>query len=99
MQADDVSVRSSFIFVFAVTIVYTALGRAFQFGPEVRFAASDEDRAHMVQFLRKVPRLVREGLVRPPAVRLWEGGLPRVPEGLRYMREGRVSAEKIVYRV
>ena len=53
----------------------------------------------MVQFLKKVPGLVKEGLVKPLPVKLWEGGLSAVPDGLQYMREGKVSAEKIVYRV
>lgn len=53
----------------------------------------------MAAFLRKLPGLVRERKIVPNRVRLWEGGLGAVPEGLQFMREGKVSAEKIVYRV
>lgn len=53
----------------------------------------------MAQFLLKVPKLVQDGAVKPLQIKLWEGGLAAVPDGLQYMREGKVSAEKIVYRV
>ena len=60
---------------------------------------SEEDRAHMAAFLKKVPQLVKEGSVKPLPIKLWEGGLEAIPDGLQYMREGKVSAEKIVYKV
>ena len=53
----------------------------------------------MVQFLKKLPALVKEAKIKPLPIKLWEGGLAAVPDGLQYMREGKVSAEKIVYRV
>lgn len=46
-----------------------------------------------------MPQLVKDGVVKPPAIKLWEGGLEAIPDGLQYMREGKVSAEKNVYRV
>ncbi|KAI0780462.1 GroES-like protein [Trametes elegans] len=81
------------------TLLYTALGVEFPFGPTRHYPAAPADRAHMVQFLRKVPQLVRDRAVRPPAIRHWQGGLGGVPGGLQYMREGKVSAEKIVHRI
>ncbi len=53
----------------------------------------------MVAFLKKLPQLVLDGAVKPIPIKLWDGGLEAVPSGLQYMREGKVSAEKIVYRV
>lgn len=58
-----------------------------------------EDRAHMAGFLKKAPTLVREKKIHPNKTKLWDGGLRAVPDGLQYMREGKVSAEKIVYRL
>ena len=63
------------------------------------FGVSEEDRAHMVAFLKKVPQIVKDGAVKPLPIKLWEGGLDAIPDGLQYMREGKVSAQKIVYRV
>ncbi|KAI0780488.1 GroES-like protein [Trametes elegans] len=80
-------------------LVYWALGRAFSFGPGHDHPVKPEDRAHMVQFLKKLPAFVKEAKIRPLPVKLWEGGLEAVSAGLQYMREGKVSAEKIVYRV
>ena len=58
-----------------------------------------EDRAKLVEFLKKVPGLVKEGKIKPLPIKFWEGGLDSIPAGLQYMREGKVSAEKIVYRI
>ncbi|KAI0823565.1 GroES-like protein [Trametes gibbosa] len=81
------------------TLIYTALGRAFSFGAGAYFAVSTEDRDHMVEFLKKLPQLVQDHAVKPPKVKLWDGGLAAITDGLQYMREGKISAEKIVYRI
>ncbi|OCH84775.1 GroES-like protein [Obba rivulosa] len=80
------------------TLIYTSLGRAFDLRGS-HYPVSPEDRAHMAAFLRKVPALVKEGKIRPNRIKLWRGGLTAIPDGLQHMREGKVSAEKIVYRV
>ena len=59
----------------------------------------EADVTHMAAFLAKLPQLVKDDLVKPLPIKLWEGGFAAVPDGLQYMREGKVSAEKIVYRV
>lgn len=79
------------------TLIYTALGREFTAGK--LFPASAEDREHMSQFLQKVPGLVSAGLLKPNPVKLLEGGLDGVNAGLDYMREGKHSGEKLVYRI
>ncbi len=61
--------------------------------------AAPQDRAFMVAFLKKLPQLVRDGAVKPLPTKLWEGGFDGIHAGLQYMREGKVSAEKIVYRL
>lgn len=81
------------------TLIYTSLGRAFDFGPSTHFPVFPEDRKQIVEFLKKVPQLIKNGAIKTPAIKLWEGGLAAIPDGLQYMREGKVSAEKIVYRV
>ncbi|KAI0807655.1 GroES-like protein [Fomes fomentarius] len=81
------------------TLIYTALGRAFDFLGGSHYPVSEEDRTHMAQFLLKVPKLVRDGAVKPLPIKFWEGGLTAVPDGMQYMREGKVSAEEIVHRV
>ncbi|KAF8603438.1 GroES-like protein [Ceratobasidium sp. AG-I] len=81
------------------TLLYTALGRAFDYGPTAHYQASPADRKHMASWIPKVESLVNSGKVKPNPVKLWPGGLEAVPEGFQYMREGKVSAEKIVYNV
>lgn len=53
----------------------------------------------MVEFLKKTPELVNSGAVRPNPVKLWPGGLESVKDGLDYLKEGKNSGEKVVYRI
>ncbi|KAF8709703.1 NADPH quinone reductase, partial [Rhizoctonia solani] len=80
------------------TVIYTAFGRSFELA-KIQFPASPEDRAHMASWMPKLEELAAKGQIKPNPVRLWPGGLEAVNEGFQYMREGKVSAEKIVYNV
>ena len=83
--------------LFPATLIYTSLGRAFTLGGY--YPESPDDRAHMASFLKKLPGIVSTGLIKPNPVKLWDGGLDAINEGLQHMREGKVSGEKIVYRI
>jgi hypothetical protein len=61
------------------------------------YSVSEEDRAHMAQFLSKLGGFVKDGGVKPNPVKLWEGGFEGIQDGFQYMKEGKVSGEKIVY--
>ena len=63
------------------------------------FPASARDRAEMAQWLKKQTDFVRRGLLKPNPVKLMEGGLEAIPAGFKYMMDGKVSAEKLVYRI
>ncbi|RPD66571.1 GroES-like protein [Lentinus tigrinus ALCF2SS1-7] len=81
------------------TIIYSSLGRAYTYATGQHSPAVPEDRVHMAQFLKKVPQIVKDGKIKPLPVKLWEGGLAAIPDGFQFMKEGKVSAEKLVYRV
>ena len=66
---------------------------------ERHISVIEADVAHMAAFLAKLPQLVQDGLVKPLPIKMWEGGFAAVPDRLQYMRDDKVSAEKIVYRV
>ncbi len=57
------------------------------------------DKAQLVAFCENMPRLVEQGRLKPNLLKVWEGGLAAIPDGLQYMKEGKLSAEKIVYRL
>ncbi|KAH9918219.1 GroES-like protein [Epithele typhae] len=84
---------------FKPTLIYTSLGRESTFAGTMHFPVSEEDRAHMISFPKKVPGLVKSGAVKSLPIKAWDGGLDGLADGLQYMREGKVSAEKIVYRL
>lgn len=81
-----------------MTILYTALGREFSFLGE-HYPAPLTDREHLASFITKQPAIVQAGSIKPNPVKLWEGGLDGVIDGLVYMREGKVTGQKIVYKV
>ncbi|CAE6516367.1 unnamed protein product [Rhizoctonia solani] len=93
---DTKSLRSDV--VIQPTIIYMALGGSFEW-PGISLPASPEDKAHMVSWIPKLEELVTKGQIKPNPVKVWPGGLEAVNEGFQYMREGKVSAEKIVYNV
>ncbi|KAL4247135.1 zinc-containing alcohol dehydrogenase family protein [Abortiporus biennis] len=73
------------------TLIYTALGNDFYFLGNTFFPASPGDRAHMVQSLKKLPELVKDRLVKPNPLRVWDGGLSGIPKGLQYLKDGKTS--------
>ncbi|KAG9127727.1 hypothetical protein FRC07_010339 [Ceratobasidium sp. 392] len=81
------------------TLIYTVFGRSFGYHPKAQFPASAEDHNHMAAWMPKLTELVNSGKVKPNPVKLWSGGLEAVKDGFQYMREGKVSAAKIVYNV
>ncbi|KAL5364836.1 chaperonin 10-like protein [Aspergillus floccosus] len=80
------------------TMAYTAFGEEFQFGDRV-ISAKLEDRAFAKEFCTIVEQLLQAGQLRVHPPELRGGGLQGVLDGLQLMREGKVSAKKLVYNV
>ncbi|KAJ9479196.1 putative zinc-binding dehydrogenase [Pseudozyma hubeiensis] len=85
------------------TLAYTALGRPFNYGR----ATYDQDRVTADSNLMKewlngtqghFYTLFKQGLLRGNRVKEMSGGLEGIPEGLKYLQEGKASAEKLTYR-
>lgn len=80
------------------TMAYTVFGEPFDFGdstiPEV-----PEDKAFAEEFFPVAERLLADGKIRPHPQTVGAGGLRGVLDGMQRMREGKVSGEKLVYRV
>ena len=79
----------------SVTLAPTAYGVNTDF---VR--TNDEERALLSAFLQNtVPGLVKAGKLKPIPVKLWDGGLDKVDEGLTYLQSGKASGEKVVFNL
>ncbi|KAK5163348.1 uncharacterized protein LTR77_010721 [Saxophila tyrrhenica] len=77
---------------------YTAFGEAFdKLGAHV--PAKEGDLEHARMFWRLTQRLLQEGRLKPAPVRVGGEGLVGVFGGMQEMRDGRLSGEKLVYRV
>lgn len=62
--------------------------------------ADDEEREALSEFLQNiVPSLIKAGKLKPNAMKLWDGGLEKIDEGLTYLQSGKASAEKIVFKL
>ncbi|OQV01592.1 Alcohol dehydrogenase GroES-like domain-containing protein isoform 2 [Cladophialophora immunda] len=80
------------------TLMYTIFGEPFQFGPH-EFPAVGEDFAYAKKFMAMVEGLLAEGKLRAHKDTVGQGGLDGVLKGMQDMKSGKVSGEKLVYRV
>lgn len=85
------------------TLIYTALGRPFSYGKaEFPQEKVDTDSAFLKQWLNgdqgHLYTLLKQGLVKGNKIKSMSGGLKGVPEGLQYLQDGKVSAEKLAYK-
>ncbi|KAI9925440.1 hypothetical protein AWENTII_012916 [Aspergillus wentii] len=82
----------------SVTMAYTLPGEAYQKG-NTKTPAKKEDFDFGVEWWQRVEGLLQEGRIIPHPVAKKPGGLKGVLDGLQMMRQGKVRAQKLVYRV
>ncbi|ESZ94746.1 putative zinc-binding oxidoreductase ToxD [Sclerotinia borealis F-4128] len=90
MPRDDV--KSVFFLGYSVT------GEAYEMEGNVRPAAPEDFELGKKVFVL-LEKLLEDGLIRNHPVRSMNGGLIGILEGMRDLKEGKVSGEKLVYRV
>lgn len=105
----DVTIISELIFSPAVcsgltesataTWLYTVFGTDYKlFGTPQ--PANLEQRKQILDFMfDKFLPLVEQGKLQPMRVKIYEGGLDDINDGIDYMASGKVSAEKLVFRM
>lgn len=79
-------------------IAYSSLGEYFRYGP-YEFPKVPEDLEFLTGFWDITEPLLAEGKLRPHRPKVAAGGLKGVLEGLKLLKEGNVSGEKLVYNV
>lgn len=80
------------------TLGYTIMGEAFEkFGGQS--PAKKEDFEHAKMFWELSERLLEQGKIKPHPLKVAEGGLEGVFDGLEQLRRGKVSGQKLVYRL
>jgi len=78
--------------------MYTTFGEAFtKAGRET--PASQEDFEYMKKFVAISQKLVDYGVIKPHRLEVRKGGLDGIAGGLSDMKEGKVSAAKLVYKL
>jgi NADPH:quinone reductase-like Zn-dependent oxidoreductase len=79
-------------------LAYGASGEGYIFEGE-HYPAEPTYHAHVREFAAVAKKLWAEGKLREHPLRLEQGGLQGAIEGMRVMKEGRYSGEKLVYRI
>jgi hypothetical protein len=80
------------------TLAYTTFGEAFKFG-NIPFPAKPEDRAHTEKFIPIAENLLKQGKIKVHPPKVGPNGLVGVMDGLKPLKEDKVSGEKLVYNV
>ncbi|KAK3670644.1 hypothetical protein LTR78_009479 [Recurvomyces mirabilis] len=81
-----------------MTLAYTIMGESFKFGPQP-FEGKKEDLDFGSKFWEISRRLLEKGSVKVHPVQVEAGGLEGVFEGMKMLKEGKVSGKKLVYKI
>ncbi|KAK7466231.1 hypothetical protein VKT23_004958 [Stygiomarasmius scandens] len=76
------------------SIAYTLFGKPFG-----DFTPSTEMNEFATKSSKLISKLLADGKLTPAPLKIYPKGLASIPEGLEYMKSGKVSGEKLVYRV
>lgn len=87
---DDVEVTS--------TLMYTMFGEGFSFGPQ-QIPPVPEDYEFAKKFMGLTEKLLAEGKLKTHSEHVGAGGLVGVLKGLEDMKAGKVSGQKLVYKI
>ena len=79
-------------------LLYTVFGRPFRM-IGMNFAVRPYDTQQIADFCAKMPRLIDRGMLRPNPLKVWKGSLAAIPEGMQYIKDGKHSAEKNVFKL
>jgi NADPH:quinone reductase-like Zn-dependent oxidoreductase len=80
-----------------VPLLYKISGKGFPFAGRT-MAASEEDKSWGEEWCDKLGQLLAQGKIKGNPVKVM-GGLEAVAEGFKFMQEGKVHAQKLVYEV
>ena len=80
------------------TLMYTIFGESFKFGPQ-EIPAVSEDFEYAKKFLAMTEGLLKEGKIQAHKQTVGKDGLEGVLKGMEDMKNGKVSGEKLVYRI
>ncbi|KAK7466230.1 hypothetical protein VKT23_004957 [Stygiomarasmius scandens] len=63
------------------------------------YKPSTEMKEFAIKSSKLISKLLADGKLTPTPLKIYPRGLASVPEGLEYMKSGKVSGEKLVYRI
>jgi hypothetical protein len=81
------------------SLTFTILGESFGYRAGSRFEASEEDFTWAKKFSQTISKLLEDKILKPVKPTVGEGGLEGVLDGIDIYRTGKVSGQKMVYRI
>ena len=81
----------------ALTLAYTAFGENFA-ASQYNLPANNEDYEFASKFWKITGGLLNEGKIKAHPAKVMDG-LAGIPDGLQDLKDGKISGEKLVYRV
>ncbi|KAI0796243.1 GroES-like protein [Irpex lacteus] len=85
---------------FTASLLYSAFGADYTYPNGMTVTSPPEDRAQIRDWLAGPgAQILKEGKIKPNPVKVLPGGLEGIPEGFEYMKAGKNSAEKLVYKL
>jgi len=79
------------------SLVYTLLGKAFEFPMD--FIPGTEETGRGKIIAQTLSNILVTGKIKPNSLLILPDGLASVAEGLQFMKDGKVSGQKITYRI
>lgn len=101
-EEDAVNLRNDV--TIDVVLLYTIFGKAFKaWGIDFNQARCDKDHDEIIPWLDGdkglLHALFKNGLIKGNRIKHMDGGLHSVNEGLKYLQDGKASAEKIAFTI
>ena len=81
-----------------IIVMFTSFGEKFFYGP-MEFPPNKQDEDFATEFYEVAEKLLSEGKIKPHPSLVREGGLEGVLEGLKDLKEKKVSGAKLVYKL
>ncbi|GHJ90106.1 hypothetical protein NliqN6_6508 [Naganishia liquefaciens] len=79
--------------------VYTCISDTFHFVDDITVEGIPSDREFYAKLSKDTPTFIEEYGIRPNPIKDMHGGLKGIFEGFELMKQGKVSASKLVYKV
>ncbi|KAI0260230.1 zinc-binding oxidoreductase ToxD [Gloeopeniophorella convolvens] len=85
--------------IYSYSLIFTMLGKSFKFPTPHETSDRDRDRALALRYSKLLSQVLLLGRIKPIPSLVLPRGLASVEEGLSMLKDGKISAQKVVIRI